>query len=200
LIYASSSSVYGLNKKAPFNEKDRADNPASLYGATKKMNEQMAFTYAHLFNVHSSGLRFFTVYGEWGRPDMALFIFTKKILLGEPIYLFNNGNMKRDFTFVIDIAKGVVNLLEKVPSDNQLAEIYNIGNNNPICLHTIIKTLEQELGKKAKIEYLPMQAGDISETWADISKLKNAIGFYPNTDISVGIKKFVKWYIRYYKI
>jgi UDP-glucuronate 4-epimerase len=200
LIYASSSSVYGLNTQMPFSEADRTDRPASLYAATKKMNELMTHTYAHLFGVKSSGLRFFTVYGEWGRPDMALFLFTGKILAGRPIQLFNNGDMKRDFTYVGDIVDGVVDLVPHPPSNSPPYEIYNIGNNSPVLLRDFVRILERALGKKALIEYLPMQLGDVPATFADIGKLRQLTGFVPRTDLETGINRFVCWYKRYYGV
>ncbi|WP_424245965.1 UDP-glucuronate 4-epimerase [Elusimicrobium posterum] len=197
LIYASSSSVYGENEKMPFSEADRVDSPVSLYAVTKKTNEAMARVYSHLFNVRSTGLRFFTVYGPWYRPDMALYIFAKKIFAGETIGLFNYGKMKRDFTYIDDINDGIVNLIEKVPHDT---EIYNIGNNNPSDLLDVVKVLEEACGKKAKTELLPMRPGDVVTTYADIEKLNKAVGFEPKTGLCEGIEKFVKWYRAYYKV
>lgn len=200
LIYASSSSVYGLNEKIPFSEEDRVDSPASLYAATKKMNEAMAHTYAHLFQVPSSGLRFFTVYGEWGRPDMSPFLFVNKILSGKPIQLFNYGKMRRDFTYVDDIVQGIINLFPLAPQKNPPCEIYNIGNNTPIELEEYIRTIERVTKCKAKVEYLPMQAGDVVQTYADVNKLVQTANFKPDTPLEEGLKKFVSWYKKYYHI
>jgi UDP-glucuronate 4-epimerase len=200
LIYASSSSIYGLNTQMPFSEVDRTDNPASLYAATKKMNESMAHVYAHLFGVKNSGLRLFTVYGEWGRPDMALFLFTERILAGKPIQLFNNGDMKRDFTYVEDIVNGVVELMRYPPSIVPPCEIYNIGNHSPVALADFVRILEKSLGKKALIEYLPMQLGDVPATFADVEKLRQSTGFVPRTALEEGINCFVSWYKRYYNV
>ncbi len=197
LLYASSSSVYGLNSKMPFSESDHVDSPASLYAATKKMNEAMAHTYAHLFGVRSTGLRFFTVYGPYGRPDMALFAFTKKILAGEPIQLFNYGKMRRDFTYVQDIVTGIADLLDKVPDDQVPTAVYNIGNNNPVELNEFVNAIEDALGKKALREFLPMQPGDVPATWADVDRLMAATSFRPSTPIREGIGKFAEWYLRY---
>jgi len=198
LIYASSSSVYGLNEKVPFSEKDVVDSPASLYAATKKTNEMMAHSYAHLFKVPSSGLRFFTVYGEWGRPDMASFLFVDKILAGKPIQLFNNGKMRRDFTYVGDIVKGISNLLTVIPQKTPNCEIYNIGNNSPVELQEYVEIIENALGKVAKKEYLPMQKGDVIQTYADVDKLSEATGFKPSTPLKEGIGRFVEWYKEYH--
>lgn len=214
LIYASSSSVYGSNIKMPFSVQHNVDHPISLYAATKKANELMAHTYSHLFNLPTTGLRFFTVYGPWGRPDMALFLFTKAILEGQPIKVFNNGQMKRDFTFVDDIVEGIIRLLNKIPSPNPEwsgiqpdpgtssapYKIYNIGNNKPVELLYFISVLEDALGKKAIKEFEPMQLGDVPETFADIDDLINDVGFKPNTSIEEGISKFVLWYKNYYNI
>ncbi|MCX7572093.1 NAD-dependent epimerase [Tumebacillus sp. DT12] len=214
LIYASSSSVYGANKSMPFSVHDNVDHPLSLYAATKKSNELMAHTYSHLFGLPTTGLRFFTVYGPWGRPDMALFLFTKKILSGEPIQVFNNGQMKRDFTFVDDIVEGIARLVHKQPEGNPEwsgfapdpgtsyapYKIYNIGNNSPVELMTYISTLEDKLGVKAIKEFLPMQAGDVPETYADVEDLMQAVGFAPKTSIEDGIGQFVQWYRDYYGV
>jgi UDP-glucuronate 4-epimerase len=211
LVYASSSSVYGLNTKQPFSEDDPVDHPASLYAATKKSNELMAHTYSHLFGLPTTGLRFFTVYGPWGRPDMAIFKFTKAILENKPIDVYNNGKMKRDFTYIDDIVEGVVRIIDHIPTSeptNNLSSpatskspfrIYNIGNNKPIELLELISILESTLGQKAKLNLLPMQAGDVTETFADISRLNNEIGFTPVTNIETGIKQFVDWYKDYYQ-
>lgn len=203
LMYASSSSVYGSNKKIPFSIHDNVDHPVSLYAATKKANELMAHTYSHLYNIPTTGLRFFTVYGPWGRPDMAYFSFTKNILEGNPIKVFNNGNMKRDFTYVDDIIEGVIRLLNKVPSRRSEDfkapyKIYNIGNNQPVKLLKFINILEDLTEKKAKMEFLPMQPGDVESTYADISELVNDIDFSPNTSLEEGLKKFIDWYLGYY--
>ena len=202
LVYASSSSVYGLNTKTPFSENDPVDKPVSLYATTKRSNELMAHTYSHLYHIPVTGLRFFTVYGPWGRPDMAPFIFTKSIIEGKPINVFNNGNMKRDFTFIDDIVEGIIRVLNRIPEGNAEdatpATIYNIGNGTPVPLMDFIHILENALGKKALLQYAPMQPGDVSATWADCSALERATGFYPHTTLSDGINKFVKWYRDYY--
>lgn len=201
-IYASSSSVYGTNVKTPFLESDAVNHPASLYAATKRSNELMAYTYSHLYNIPTTGLRFFTVYGPWGRPDMAPFIFTKAISEGKPIDVFNNGDMKRDFTFIDDIIEGIVRIIDKFPAgnaeDNAPAAIYNIGNGGPVALMDFIHTLENTLGKKAIINYKDMQAGDVVSTWADCSALEQKTGFRPHTPLSIGINKFVDWFNEYY--
>lgn len=198
LVYASSSSVYGLNEKTPFSEEDRVDSPASLYAATKKASEMMAHTYAHLFKIPASGLRFFTVYGEWGRPDMSPYIFVSKILRGEPIQLFNNGKMRRDFTYVGDIVEGVADLLPVIPQGVPCCEVYNIGNNQPVELETYVATIEKVTGRKAKRELLPMQKGDVLQTYADVSKLMRVTGFKPDTPLETGLARFVQWYRDYY--
>jgi UDP-glucuronate 4-epimerase len=210
LVYASSSSVYGLNTKQPFSENDQVDHPASLYAATKKSNELMAHTYSHLFGLPTTGLRFFTVYGPWGRPDMAIFKFTKAILENKTIDVYNNGKMKRDFTYIDDIVDGVINVIDHTPTinpDDNFStpatskapfQIYNIGNNKPIELMKLISILELELGQKAKLNLLPMQSGDVVETYADITKLSRKAGFTPITDIKTGIKQFVEWFRKYY--
>jgi UDP-glucuronate 4-epimerase len=195
-VYASSSSVYGSNKKVPFSVEDRVDNPVSLYAATKKANELMAHSYHHLYQIPCTGLRFFTVYGPWGRPDMALFLFTKAILEKRPIKVFNYGEMKRDFTYIDDIADGTIAALERpVPY-----EVYNLGNSNTVGLLEFIKILEEELGDTAEKEMLPMQPGDVAETFADIEKSKDMLGFNPKTPIEEGIKRFVAWYRDYYNV
>jgi len=203
LVYASSSSVYGLNSKIPFSENDPVNLPASLYAATKRSGELMAYTYGHLYNIPSTGLRFFTVYGPWGRPDMAPFIFTDSIINEKPITVFNSGNMKRDFTFIDDIVEGVVRVINRNPNGNNNgitpAALYNIGNGAPVALMDFIRTLENALGKKALIRYAPMQPGDINSTWADCSALERETGFRPNTPLSEGIEKFAGWYKNYYK-
>ncbi len=201
LVYASSSSVYGNSDKVPFSVDDRVDNPISLYAATKKTNELMAYTYSHLFGIPCTGLRFFTVYGPYGRPDMAAFSFTRKILAGEPITLFNYGELERDFTYIDDIIEGVMRIIPSPPEkqNDARAKVYNIGNNNPVPLKEFVEAIEEAIGMKAKIEYLPMQAGDVYRTYADISALQNDFGFTPKTDIRTGMKKFAKWYKEYYK-
>ena len=202
LIYASSSSVYGLNDKVPFSELDIINKPASLYAVTKQSNEQMAYVYSHLFRIPSSGLRFFTVYGPWGRPDMAPFIFTKAIIEGKPINVFNNGNMKRDFTYIDDIIEGTVRLINKIPETNKTnstpAALYNIGNGRPVPILDFIHSLEEVIGKKAILNNAPMQDGDVISTWADCSALEHKTGFKPNTPLPIGIKKFVDWYKEFY--
>jgi UDP-glucuronate 4-epimerase len=198
LVYASSSSVYGLNASVPFTETDRVDHPISLYAATKKSNELMAHTYAHLFNMPITGLRFFTVYGPWGRPDMAYFSFTKAILEGKPINVFNGGNLSRDFTYIDDIVEGVVRVAEKIPGGVPPYELYNIGNNKPVLLVDFIRTIEEAVGKKAELNMLPMQPGDVTATHANIDALSDATGFTPATDLAKGIGRFVEWYRGYY--
>lgn len=214
LVFASSSSVYGLNTLMPFSVHQGTNHPISLYGASKKANELMAHAYSHLYNLPSTGLRFFTVYGPWGRPDMALFLFTKAILSGEPISVFNEGRMRRDFTYIDDIIEGVIRVMKKTPEINENWnshssdpssskapwKIYNIGNNNTIQLSEFIEVLEVELGKKAIKEYLPMQPGDVEATWADIDDLRHDVNFSPNTPVEYGIKKFIEWYKSYYHI
>lgn len=213
LLYASSSSVYGLNKKQPFSTEDSVDHPISLYAATKKANELMAHSYSHLYGVPTTGLRFFTVYGPWGRPDMALFKFTKAILAGESIDVYNHGEMHRDFTYIDDIAEAVVRLQDVVPVANKdwtVEEgspaassapyaVYNIGNSDPISLMTYIKALETALGMEAKKNMLPIQAGDVLDTSADTQALYEAIGFRPETSVEQGVKRFVEWYRGFYK-
>ena len=203
LVYASSSSVYGANKKIPFSTKDNVDFPISLYAATKKANELMAYTYSHLYQIPTTGLRFFTVYGPWGRPDMAYFLFTKAIMEGSPIKVFNHGKMKRDFTYIDDIVEGIVRVSDKIPQGSELnnnvpAKVYNIGNNQPVQLMTFIEVLEKCIGKKAIKEFLPMQPGDVPMTYADIDDLIKDVGFSPRTSIEEGLDKFVKWYNSYY--
>lgn len=214
LVYASTSSVYGSNTRQPFSEHHNVDHPISLYAATKKANELMAHTYAHLFRLPTTGLRFFTVYGPWGRPDMALFKFTRGILAGEPIQVFNNGDMVRDFTFVDDIVEGVVRVLDHTatPSSSWNGDdpdpatssapyrIFNIGNNKPVQLLEYISTLEECLGRKAVKEFMPMQPGDVPSTMADVSELEAAVGFRPQTTVREGIGRFVKWYREYYDV
>ena len=203
LVYASSSSVYGLNSKMPFSVADRTDRPASLYGATKKANELMAHSYSHLYGIPATGLRFFTVYGPWGRPDMATFLFTRAILAGKPISLFNHGKMKRDFTYIDDIIEGIVRVMGNVPVRPQPGlppcRVYNIGNENPVELERFVQILEEQLGKKAVIEYLPMQAGDVVATYADVQDLTADVGFHPVTSPETGLRNFIEWYREYYK-
>lgn len=206
LIYASSSSVYGMNSKVPFSTTDRVDHPISLYAATKKANELMAHTYSHLFNIPSTGLRFFTVYGPWGRPDMAYFSFTKKILKNEPIDVFNNGVMQRDFTYIDDIIEGILKIINQIPSPQSSPDttakapykIYNIGNNQPITLDRFISAIESATGKTSIKNNKPMQAGDVPTTYADISDLMQDFDFKPNTEIEEGINRFFDWYKEYY--
>jgi UDP-glucuronate 4-epimerase len=212
LVYASSSSVYGANTKMPFSERDNVDHPVSLYAATKKANELMAHTYSHLYGLPTTGLRFFTVYGPWGRPDMSPSLFASAILRGEPIKVFNHGRMRRDFTYIDDIVEGVVRVLDKIPegipdfdhahpdpaASHAPYRIYNIGNHEPVELMTFIETLEQALGQTAIKEFLPMQPGDVEATYADTSLLEAAVGFAPATPLSVGVARFVEWYRRYY--
>lgn len=197
-VYASSSSVYGGNTKTPFSEKDRVDNPVSLYAATKKSNELMAHVYSKLYGIPTTGLRFFTVYGPWGRPDMAPMLFTKAILAGEPIKVFNNGDLSRDFTYIDDIIEGVVRVVDKAPALSESraipSEVYNIGCGHPMQLMDFIRTLEEVLGKKAEMKLLPMQPGDVYTTYADTSKLQNASGYKPRVSLRSGIGAFVKWY------
>ncbi|PRX55286.1 NAD-dependent epimerase [Flagellimonas meridianipacifica] len=204
LAYASSSSVYGLNKTIPFKTSDNVDHPISLYAATKKSNELMAHTYSHLYGFLTTGLRFFTVYGPWGRPDMAMFLFTDAMVKGKPIKVFNNGIMERDFTYIDDIVEGVVRVLEKDTqqreSDKELYKVYNIGNNKSEKLMTFISAIEKALGITAKKDMLPMQPGDVSKTWANVDDLIKDYGYRPNTSIDVGVKKFIDWYTKYYNI
>ena len=213
-VFASSSSVYGANAKLPFAEDDSVDHPVSLYAATKKANELMAHSYAHLYRLPCTGLRFFTVYGPWGRPDMALFKFTRGILAGDPIPVFNRGEMVRDFTYVDDIVEGVLRVIDRPAqpdpawsassprpsSSNAPYRLYNIGNNQPVKLMRYIEVLEQCLGKKAKLDLLPLQAGDVPETIADVSRLAAAVGFRPATPVETGIARFVEWYRAYYRV
>ncbi|MED4885183.1 NAD-dependent epimerase [Bacillus smithii] len=200
LIYASSSSVYGNNKKIPFSVTDRVDNPISLYAATKKANELMAYTYSHLYHLPTTGLRFFTVYGPWGRPDMALFKFANAIVKQQPIEIYNYGNMKRDFTYIEDITESILRLINKGPSPESPYKIYNIGNNQPVQLNDFIQVLEKHLGKKAIKKLLPIQPGDVPETFADIDELVKDIDYKPQVSIEEGIEKFVEWFKDYYKI
>ena len=205
LIYASSSSVYGMNRSVPFSTDDRVDFPISLYAATKKSNELMAHTYSHLYDMPTTGLRFFTVYGPWGRPDMAYFSFTQKILKGETINVFNHGKMERDFTYIDDIVEGIVRVMDRIPEPeaqeitNAQApyKIYNIGNNQPITLERFIQAIEQATGKKAIRNQLPMQPGDVPRTYADVSELMEDVNFKPATEIETGIQNFVDWFRHY---
>jgi UDP-glucuronate 4-epimerase len=214
LVFASSSSVYGANTKMPFSVHDNVDHPVSLYAATKKANELMAHTYSHLYGIPTTGLRFFSVYGPWGRPDMALFLFTKAILAGQPIPVFNHGKMRRDFTYIDDIVEGVVRVIDKIPEPNPNwsgdtpdpgtskapYKLYNIGNNQPIELMYFIEVLESCLGKKAEKNMLPIQPGDVPINYADVDDLVRDVGFRPNTPIEVGIERFVTWYRSYYQV
>jgi len=214
LVYASSSSVYGANTKMPFSVHHNVDHPVSLYAATKKANELMAHTYSHLYGLPTTGLRFFTVYGPWGRPDMALFLFTKAILAGKPIDVFNHGRMRRDFTYIDDIVEGVVRTLDHVPTGTPSwsgdapdpgtsrapYRTYNIGNNQPVELMHLIEVLEDALGRKAEKNLLPIQPGDVPATWADVDDLQNDVGFKPSTPIEVGVRRFVDWYRDYYTV
>ncbi|MBM4762988.1 NAD-dependent epimerase [Bacillus sp. B15-48] len=202
LIYASSSSVYGENEKIPFSVSDRVDRPISLYAATKKSNELMAYTYSHLYDLPTTGLRFFTVYGPWGRPDMALFTFTDAIMKQEPIEIYNYGDMKRDFTYIDDVIESVYRLMKKAPPTDSFSpyKIYNIGNNRPVQLHDFIQVLEAHLGKKAIKKFLPLQSGDVPETFAEIDDLVKDIQYKPKVSINKGVEKFVEWYKDYYKL
>jgi UDP-glucuronate 4-epimerase len=198
LVYASSSSVYGLSDKVPFSVEDNVDYPVSLYAATKKSNELMAHSYSHLFNIQTVGLRFFTVYGPWGRPDMAMFLFTDAIINNKPIKIFNNGELSRDFTYIDDIIKGVTAVIEK---DNKLLyKVYNIGKSKPVKLMDFVIAIEKSLNLVSKKEMLPMQPGDVLQTWADVSDLINDFGYQPNTDIDVGVGEFTAWYKNYYNV
>jgi UDP-glucuronate 4-epimerase len=214
LVYASSSSVYGANTTMPFSVHHNVDHPVSLYAASKKANELMAHTYSHLFGIPTTGLRFFTVYGPWGRPDMALFLFTKAILEGKPIKVFNEGRMRRDFTYIDDIVEGVIRVLDTVPvpdptwsaadpdpaSSAAPYRIYNIGNHAPVELMDFIAAIEAALGAKAELDLLPMQAGDVPESFADVDDLMRDVGFAPSTPIETGIARFIDWYRDYYKV
>lgn len=206
LVFASSSSVYGANRKLPFCETDNVDCPISLYAATKKANELSAYSYAHLFGLPCTGLRFFTVYGPWGRPDMALFKFTKAILAGEPLPVFNEGRMVRDFTYIDDIVEAVVRVVARPPAAGESEEhpapyrIFNVGNGRAVPLLDYIRTIERCLGRKAELQLLPMQAGDIAATLADVSRLEQAIGYRPTTTVDVGVPRFIDWYRNYYRV
>jgi UDP-glucuronate 4-epimerase len=199
LIYASSSSVYGTNTKVPFNEEDKTDSQVSLYAATKKANESMAHSYSSIYGLRTTGLRFFTVYGPWGRPDMALFKFTKKMLNNEPIDIYNNGNLSRDFTYIDDIVNGISTLTASDIFDSKNINIFNVGNGSPIKLLDFVAELENTLKIKAKLNMMPMQLGDVSVTFADTSKLQLTTGYTPNIDIKQGVQRFVDWYKVYYK-
>ena len=203
LIYASSSSVYGGNTKVPFSENDPVDRPVSLYAATKKSDELMSHAYAHLYGIPQTGLRFFTVYGPWGRPDMAYWSFTEAILKGQSIRVFNNGDMRRDFTYVDDVVGGVLNIVEQGPKPVETgapARVYNIGNNTPVPLMEMIEVLEQALGMEAIKDFVPMQMGDVKQTYADIDALERDYGFSPATPITVGLPRFVEWYRNYHQV
>jgi UDP-glucuronate 4-epimerase len=214
LVYASSSSVYGANTAMPFSVHQNVDHPLSLYAATKKANELMAHTYSHLYRLPTTGLRFFTVYGPWGRPDMALFLFTKAILDGQPIEVFNHGRMQRDFTYIDDVVEGVVRIADRIPepdpafstaepdpsTSNAPYRLYNIGNHQPVELMTLISVLESCLGKVADKRFLPMQLGDVPATFADVEDLARDAGFEPKTPIEVGVRRFVDWYREYYGV
>lgn len=214
LVYASSSSVYGANTEMPFSIHHNVDHPVSLYAATKKANELMAHTYSHLYRLPTTGLRFFTVYGPWGRPDMALWLFTKAIFAGESIDVFNNGRMQRDFTYIDDIVQGVVRVADRIPAGNPdwsgkspdpassraPYHVYNIGNNQPVELMTLIETLELALGKTAVKNFLPLQPGDVPATYADVDDLQADIGFRPDTSIQSGVSRFVEWYCQYHHV
>ena len=214
LVFASSSSVYGLNSQQPFSTHHHTDHPVSLYAATKKSNEMFAHCYAHLYNLPCTGLRFFTVYGPWGRPDMALFKFTKAIFEGRPVEVYNHGKMKRDFTYVDDIVDAMIPLMDQIPkidpdwdsanpdpsTSSAPYRIYNIGNNQPTELSYFIEVLERAIGKKADLKYLPMQPGDVLSTYADVEALADVVGFKPKTNIEDGIAKFVAWYREYYQV
>jgi UDP-glucuronate 4-epimerase len=213
LVYASSSSVYGANRKLPFSVRDSVDHPVSLYAATKKANELMAHTYSHLYQLPTTGLRFFTVYGPWGRPDMALFLFTRKILAGEPIEVFNHGRHTRDFTYIDDIVEGVIRTLDRVPAADPAFDplhpnaasstapyrVYNIGNHQPVELAHYIEVLEAKLGKQAEKILLPLQPGDVPDTYADVEELARDTGYSPATSVETGIGRFVDWYRDFYR-
>jgi UDP-glucuronate 4-epimerase len=212
LIYASSSSVYGANTRVPFRASDNVDHPFSLYGATKKANELMAHAYAHLFTLPATGLRFFTVYGPWGRPDMAMWLFTQAILEGRPIKLFNHGQMRRDFTYIADIVEAVVRLVPRPPAPNRAWfgdapdpatsrapwHVYNIGNSNPVEVSEVVRLIEEAIGQQAVRELLPMQPGDVPQTYADVADLERAVGFRPKTPIGEGVRRFVEWFRKYH--
>lgn len=195
LVYASSSSVYGANTKTPFCEKDTVDSPVSLYAATKKSNELMAYTYSHLYSLPTTGLRFFTVYGPFGRPDMAPMLFANAINSNKPINVFNNGDMERDFTYIDDIVEGVSRCITVLPKNKSLAEVYNIGNSKPIKLMEFISIMEDNLGKKAIKNFMPMQDGDVRKTWASVDKLRKNIQYQPSTKLNEGVERFINWYM-----
>jgi UDP-glucuronate 4-epimerase len=213
LVYASSSSVYGLNEHYPFSTHDNVDHPISLYAASKKSNELMAHTYSHLFRIPTTGLRFFTVYGPWGRPDMALFIFTKAILENRPIDVFNHGNMKRDFTYIDDIVTGVIKVLDQPPKGDPAwggkdpdpsrshapYKIYNIGNNSPVGLLDFIHAIERSIGKEAQKQFMPMQPGDVPATWANVDDLIQDVGYAPSVTVQEGVDRFVQWYLTFFQ-
>ena len=212
LVYASSSSVYGLNKKMPFSVHNNVDHPVSLYAASKKSNELMAHAYSYLFGLPTSGLRFFTVYGPWGRPDMALFLFTRNILAGEPIDVYNFGKMERDFTYIDDIVAGILKVLNQTPEGNTSwnalnpdpstspapYKVYNIGHNSPVELMDFIREIEKQTGKKARLNMMPLQPGDVEKTWADVNDLEKHFGYHPETGYREGIRKFIDWYLSFY--
>lgn len=212
LVYASSSSVYGLNRKMPFSTSDSVDHPVSLYAATKKANELMSHTYSHLYGIPTTGLRFFTVYGPWGRPDMAMFLFTKAIIDGKPIKVFNHGKMKRDFTYVDDIVEGIIRIQDQPPvkniawagddlsSSSAPYKVFNIGNSEPVQLELFINAIEKALGKTAVKDYMPIQPGDVEATYADVSDLESVTKFSPQTSVELGVQRFVDWYKNYYKV
>ncbi len=200
LVYASSSSVYGLNEKIPFSTEDNVDHPISLYAASKKSNELMAHTYSHLYGIPTTGLRFFTVYGPWGRPDMAIYLFTDAIYNGKAIKVFNKGKMERDFTYIDDIIEGVYRVIVKPVGDREKYKIYNIGNNDSVKLTSFIEALEKSIGQQAQKEMLPMQPGDVTRTWADVDDLIRDYDYRPHTPVEEGIQKFVDWYHWYYKV
>jgi len=200
LVYGSSSSIYGNSDAVPFKESDNVDKPISLYAATKKSNELMAYTYSHLHGIETIGLRFFTVYGPWGRPDMAMFLFTDAIINKRSIKVFNSGNLSRDFTYIDDIVAGVVATVLEDSKDTSLYKIYNIGNSSSVQLMNFIKSIENNLGVLAEKEMLPMQAGDVRQTWADVSRLEMDYNYRPNTSVEKGVKAFINWYKMYYKI
>ena len=198
LVYASSSSVYGANRKLPWSESDDVDSPISLYAATKRSNELMAHVYSHLFGIPTTGLRYFTVYGPWGRPDMSPVLFAQAIMQGKPIRMFNHGNMQRDFTYIDDVAEGTLKVLEHVPSGKPPWALFNIGNHQPVALPDYIAALETALGRKAMIEPAPMQPGDVPATYADTERLARATGFSPSTPLQTGLAEFAAWFKRYY--
>ena len=196
LLYASSSSVYGNNERVPFSEDDNVDHPVSLYAATKKSNELMASTYSHLYDIQATGLRFFTVYGPWGRPDMAIYKFTEAMVNNKPIQVYAEGKLLRDFTYIDDIVKGILSILGRLNKEKPPV-LMNIGNNHPVTVNELVSELEQALGRKAKLEYLPMQPGDVEKTYADIERINSYCGFKPQTNLTMGIRKFCNWYLEY---